>query len=99
MTHHCVHYRPISILPIFSKIIEKILYSRMYSFLEKTKLLQNKQFVFRTNHSTSYASTTGIFVDTEIAFDNVNHSILCDKLHYYGFRGKTNDLIGNNMFL
>ena len=50
----CVNYRPISILPIFSKIIEKN-NSRMYSFLSKNKLLHNKQFGFRTDHSTSHA--------------------------------------------
>ena len=35
----------------------------------------------------------GIFIDLEKAFDTVNHQILCNKLNYYGFRGKINDLI------
>ena len=40
----CKNYRPISLLPIFSKIIEKIMYAMMYDFLEKNNLLHNKQF-------------------------------------------------------
>ena len=77
--------------------------------LEEKQLLHNKQCGFRINHSTSHAlisltesikkfldqkkKVAGIFIDLEKAFDTVNHSILCDKLNYYGFRGKINDLI------
>ena len=105
----CVNYRPISLLPIFSKIFEKIIYSRMYEFLESNKLIYNRQFGFRANHSTNHALISmtesiksfldsgdfvaGIFIDLEKAFDTVNHQILCNKLNYYGFRGKINDLI------
>ncbi|KAJ2954869.1 hypothetical protein O0L34_g3187 [Tuta absoluta] len=48
-------YRPIALLPIFSKIIEKVITKRMYSFLEKYKLLNKNQFGFRKHHSTSLA--------------------------------------------
>ena len=81
----------------------------MYSFLEINKLLQDKQFGFRSKHLTTHALisltesiknfldkkeiVSGIFIDLEKAFDTVNHSILCDKLNYYGFRGKFNHLI------
>ena len=104
-----VNYRPISLLPIFSKIFEKIIYSRMYEFLELNKLIYNRQFGCRANHSTNHALLSmtesiksfldsgdfvaGIFIDLEKAFDTVNHLILCNKLNYYGFRGKINDLL------
>ena len=81
----------------------------MYSFLEIYKVLQDKQFGFRSKHSTTHALisltesikkfldrkevVSGIFIDLENVFDTVNHSILCDKLNYYGFRSKFNDLI------
>ena len=44
-----------SLLPIFSKMFEKLIYSRVYSFLEKNNLLQDKQFGFRSKHSTTHA--------------------------------------------
>ena len=45
----CVNYRPISLLPAFSKHFEKIIYTRMYQFLELNKLIYNRQFGFRAN--------------------------------------------------
>ena len=105
----CVNYRPISLLPIFSKIFENIIYSRLFKFLESNKLIYTRQFGFRANHSTNHALISmtesiksfldngdfgsGIFIDLEKAFDTVNHQILCNKLNYYGFRGKFNNLL------
>ena len=48
------NYRPISLLSVFDKLLEKIIYRRLKSFLDKFKILYKYQFGFRTNHSTSH---------------------------------------------
>ena len=49
------NYRPISLLPVFSKIVEKLMHKRLYSFLEKYDILHSLQFGFRAKHSTLHA--------------------------------------------
>ena len=51
----CKNYRPISLLPIFSKIFEKVVSVRMYSFLTENNLIYDRQFGFWSNHSTNHA--------------------------------------------
>ena len=49
------NYRPVSTLPIFGKIFEKIIYSRLYKFLTQKGMISDSQFGFRKNHSTGHA--------------------------------------------
>ena len=46
------NYRPISLLPSISKIIEKLVHKRLYSFCENNEILNDNQYGFRPKHST-----------------------------------------------
>ena len=49
------NYRPTSVLPCFSKILDRIMFNRVYDFLTENKMLYEKQFGFQSAHSTEYA--------------------------------------------
>ena len=98
------NYRPISLLPLISKIIEKVVHDQTHEFLSDNKILYNYQLGFRTNHSTNLCLSfltgkilkdfdegllTGmILIALQKSFDTINHKILLKKLEAIVFLDK-----------
>ena len=97
------NYRPISLLPIFSKILEKVVAEQLTDYLEANNILYKHQYGYLRNNSTfhpmihflnkiSEASnkgelTIGVFCDLQRAFDTCSHSIMAKKLEKAGIKG------------
>ena len=110
-TNDVSNLRPVSLLPITSKLIEKIVHNRIYKFLENNDILDKRQGGFRPNHSTSNTTATFIddiytamnnnqvliatYIDAMKAFDTVNHDILLKKAQKYGIVGDVFEWLKN----
>ena len=96
------NYRPISILPVISRLFEKLIADQLYQYMNENDMFSSNQSGFRRLHSTltcllkntddwysglDLGKLVGlVFIDLKKAFDTVNHDILCHKLSYYSIQ-------------
>lgn len=107
-------FRPISLLPLIGKVFEKLLKLQINDYLVESSILNVAQFGFRKGLSTTSAinnllnyihesfqksSMTGaVFCDLSRAFDCVSHSLLLNKIRFYGFSDSSVNLIGSYLY-
>ena len=107
------NYRPVSLLPTLSKIIERVVYNQIIEHIGKHGTLYEYQSVFRSKYSAntclahlfnqilkgfeSGKSTGMILIDLQKVFDTLDHDILLDKMKYLGSISKTIERLGSSL--
>ena len=98
------NYRPISILPVVSKIIENVMHTQLTDYFTLNKLFTSQQYGYRANRSTELAALelmdrnldnmnrnltpVNVYIDLSKVFDCLDHNILLSKLKCYGLNNK-----------
>ncbi len=107
------NYIPISLLPVFSKVLEKAINNQITEKLNNYHIIDDNQYGFRTEHSTedavikfvdyiekaklSHKYVVSIHIDVSKAFDSCNHDIMAKKLRNIGLNGQSLELIKSYM--
>ena len=108
------NYRPITVLPVCSKIFERCIHTQLLTFLEEKKLLSKTQFGYRKQRNTELAATllldnvrrnmdkghlTGaIFIDLSKAFDTLGHAQIIESLSKHGVKEIEKELFIDYLF-
>ena len=108
------NYRPISVLPVLSKVLEKAVHCQLMDYLEDENLLTDRQFGYRRKRSTNLATTLlldsikmqvgkgllvgATFIDLSKAFDTISHAKILDKLPSYGILGQEREWMTDYLF-
>ena len=103
------NYRPISVLPVISKVFETVIFDQLTKYFTNNNLFSSQQYGFRKNASTELAALelidrlltqlkdfkipVNFYMDLSKAFDSLSHDILLNKLTYYGVKNSANDLL------
>lgn len=109
--HNLTDLRPISLLPVFSKIFEKLVSFQIKDFCKTFSIIPKHQSGFRSGHSTNTSllnltddiirsidkkyATILLSLDFSKAFDTISHSLMCSKLEFYGFNATATRLFSN----